>query len=108
MFSDRRSSEHLTHLHRFELRIDVSDLVSCQTDIGGSGILLQAGEMTCAWDGDDPRTFVDHPCQRDLRWRGMMLIRQLIDEGKELPVLIEALFAELRHGGAIIRLGIEM
>lgn len=98
-----RPTEHIAHFHIIKFLVNLLHFFSCQGDVGSTDILLQAAEASCTGDGYNPRTLAKHPCEGDLRRRGMMFFGKTVKQGEQVTVLLETLFAELWHGSTVIR-----
>lgn len=91
---DRRTAEHLTHLHIVKFFVDLPYLLHCQGDVGSPDIFLQAAEVACARDRNYPWTFTQHPSKSNLRRCGMILFGKTVEQCEQGAVLVETLLTD--------------
>lgn len=71
------------------------------------GVLPHAVRPARAGDGHDPGLFAEHPGQADLRGRRALFRGQAAQQVQQRLVLLHSPVRKLRHGGAVVGLGVE-
>src|SRR5262245_57144421 len=85
------------HLDLCSGGMDRTELVGGEFDGRGADVLLQAMELARAGDRHNPRLLRQHPGQRDLRWRRMLLSSDLGEQVGDRLVGFERIRCKARE-----------